>query len=167
MSIRCSNARALARGLSPVQVAGGSLSLALSRLAAEVSAGGSIDVVCRSELADLHLGALLSDHPYRIAQECLRICANQPDCRKIAIELRLTHEALVLRSVGDREALTQRRAEDERGWGTIAYLARVFGGTARVEGLAVGGTRCIVSIPLETLAAGLDAPAPALVLSPS
>src|SRR5450631_2091773 len=64
---------ALARGLSPIQVAGGSLSLALSRFAAEISAASSIEVVCRSELDGLHLGTTQSDHLYRIAQECVRM----------------------------------------------------------------------------------------------
>jgi len=154
--------RALARGLSPIQMAGGSLPLALSRFAASLAAEQAIDVRCHGELEGLHLSLAQSDHLYRIAQECLRNAAAHPDCRRIGFEFLLTQESLVLTTAAQGVALSRRHREEERGWGTIAYLARVIGGTARIEELASGGTRSIVSIPRNNLAAGLDEEAPPL-----
>jgi PAS domain S-box-containing protein len=144
-------ARTLARGLSPVQVAGTSLPLALSLCAAEISAAGSIPVTCECELGDLQLRAPDCDHLYRIARACLRSAARHPGCCKIALDVRSTHQALVLTCVAEGESLPGHRGEDDPAWRTIAYLARVLGGTARIEALTPGRMANIVAIPLESL----------------
>ena len=147
-------ARALARGLSPVQVAGGSLALALSRSAADIAQARSIDVDCGSDLGALDLSPAQSDQVYRIALECLRFAARRPDCGKVSVELRADGGALSLTSTGNGTAPTGRPFDDGRGWGTIAYLARILGGSARVDEVAGEGTRVTVSVPVTKLAAG-------------
>ena len=147
-------ARALARGLSPVQVAGGSLALALSRSAADIAQARSIDVACGSDLGALDLSPAQSDQVYRIALECLRFAARRPDCGKVSVELRADGGALSLTSTGNGTAPTGRPFDDGRGWGTIAYLARILGGNARVDEVAGEGTRVTVSVPVTKLAAG-------------
>jgi len=151
-------ARTLARGLSPVQVAGGSLALALSRSAADIARSRSIDVVCGSDLSGLDLSPTQSDHVYRIALECLRFAARRPDCGKVSVELRAEGGALSLTSTGNGTAPTGRVFDDGRGWGTIAYLARILGGSARVDEVEGEGTRVTVSVPVTKLAAGAPDP---------
>jgi PAS domain S-box-containing protein len=151
-------ARALARGLSPVQVAGGSLTLALKQFAADIAKARAIEVDCHSELGDLELTAAQSDHLYRIALECLRFAARRPDTRRILVELRVTGDALLLSTTGDGSALAERRADDERSWGTIAYLARLIGGSGRIESLPDARTRTTALVPLEKLGAGDGSP---------
>jgi glucose-6-phosphate-specific signal transduction histidine kinase len=140
-----------------VQLIGGSLPLALAHLSAEQSAERSITVVCNTDIAGLRLEATQCDQLYRIAQECLRLSAGRPDCRKISIELRLTDDTLMLTSVADGKAPMQHRAEDKWGWGAVSYLARVIGGTAHIEESDTGGIRSRVWVPRANLVACVDA----------
>jgi PAS domain S-box-containing protein len=153
-------ARALARGLSPVQVAGGSLTLALSRSAAEIARARSIDVVCTSDLSGLDLSATQADHLYRIALECLRFAAGRPDCSKITLDLRIKGAVLALTSTGNGSAPAAPSFDDGRGWGAIAYVARAVGGNARVDELVGEGTRITVLVPVARLATGTVAHLP-------
>jgi signal transduction histidine kinase len=144
-------ARALARGLSPVQIAGGSVAAALSRFAADLADAHEIDVACCCDLGGLSLNAIQSDHLFRIAQESLRIEARQPGLRRVSVDLRVTPDSLILTTSSDGESAEPRSAEDERSWATLAYLVRVIGGASRIEAGSGGCT--VIAIPLAQLRA--------------
>jgi len=145
---------ALAQGLSPVQVARGSLPNALSRLAQEISVARGIQVTCRCDIGELQIGAMQSDHLYRIAQGCVELASRHRGCSELILGLRSTRDAMTLTVTAADAVRAEGLIEDEGDWETIAYLARVIGGTARIEALGEGRTRRIVVIPLAALAAG-------------
>jgi len=153
--------RALAKGLSPVLATGGSLPTALARLANELSANRGIRVTCDCDIGDLSLSPTESDHLYRIAQGCVQLASRHKNLREIGIDLRATRDALTLTICADGAIPPEAKIDDERDWATIAYLARVSGGAARIQAQA-DGTGCrIISIPLASLdSRRLQGPAP-------
>jgi PAS domain S-box-containing protein len=153
------SARALARGLSPVQVAGGSLAVALSRFAADITQAHEIDVGCCCDLGTLSLSAAHSDQLYRIAQECLRIAVRRTNCRRIGVDLRVTPDLLVLTTTSDGGPAPGDAVEEERAWAAIAYRVRIIGGDLRAAPTAGDGTRTVISIPLTQLSASAVAAA--------
>ena len=158
--------RALARGLSPVRVAGGTLAAALRQLASETAsaAAGAIEVSCREEAEDVPLSAIESDQLYRIAQEVVARLAYQPGVRQIAIYLRVDGDVLVLSidSMGAAAPVTL-QPDDERWYQLIAYRLRLLGGTASFATLGADHQRVLVSLPRGQLA---DAPAGEAVAAP-
>jgi PAS domain S-box-containing protein len=148
------SARALARGLSPVQVAGGSLAAALSRFAADITQAHDIDVSCCCDLGTLSLSAAHSDQLYRIAQECLRIEVRRTNCRRIGVDLRVTPGLLIFTTTSDGAAAPAPDIEEDRAWAAIAYRVRIIGGELKAAATTDDGTRTTISIPLTQLSAG-------------
>jgi PAS domain S-box-containing protein len=144
--------RALAVVLSPVQVAGGSLSTAVLRLADHLSADAGIDVSCHCDLAGLPLTLAQADHIYRIAQDCARLAARSPGTHQIWVSVQVMGNELTLAVEGDG-AVGNEIPDESVEWGTIAYLARVMGGVARAETLPTGRRRRVIAIPVSDLAA--------------
>jgi PAS domain S-box-containing protein len=140
--------RALARGLSPVPVAGGTLAAALRQLAAETEAAAGIEVACRGDATDVPLSPIESDQLYRIAQEVVARLAHQPGLRRIAIDLRIDGEvvALSIDSVGAAVPLAF-QPDDDRLHQLIAYRLRLLGGTASFAAIGPDHQRVMVSLP--------------------
>ena len=159
--------RALARGLSPVPVAGGTLAAALRQLAAETAAAaaGEVEVSCRLEAADVPLSAIESDQLYRIAQEVVARLAYLPGVRQIAIYLRVDGDVLIL-SIDSMGAVAPVavQPDDERWYQLIAYRLRLLGGTASFATLGADHQRVLVSLPRGQLA---DLAAEPAMASPS
>jgi signal transduction histidine kinase len=156
------HARALARGLSPVQAAGGSLSDALSHCAQDLSAKRGIDVVARAQLDDLTLGTVQADQLYRIASEALRWVAGAAGCSRIELELRPVDRDLRLEIRGDGRASAAATAGAVLP-DLIAYLTRLLRGRVERTAPAGSGRGLEVTVSLQSLA-GESGPGP---LSPA
>lgn len=150
-------ARMFARGLSPVQVAGGSLPTALSRLAEEESRARGVSIACRCDMGALGLNPAQSDHVYGIAKRCVGL-ASRDGNTLAAMELRATGDALILTVTPGRAPAAAPFQGAERDWATVAYLARVMGGTARVESLPDRRICMIIEIPAARLLDGAPSP---------
>jgi two-component system, NarL family, sensor histidine kinase UhpB len=149
--------RAIARGLSPVQIERGSLSAALERLAIEASRRLRIEIVTDSDPADVQVSDVAADHLYRIVYEAITNAARHSGCGRIAIELRAGDGSLMV-SVSDDGAGLGPEAVTRDGFGLkmMAYRARLVGATFRIEPREPAGTHVVVVMPLAPAVAATD-----------
>jgi PAS domain S-box-containing protein len=144
--------RALARGLAPVQVAGGSLAIALERLAADITAAQNFRIVCKFNADEQRLSTTQADQLYRIAEQCLRITAQHANCREAEMELRSSGDEIELTIINDAEDNAKPCEEIKRAWERIDYLARVMGGSVRSTECRPGNrTRTTISLSPDAL----------------
>ncbi|MFO1427420.1 MAG: PAS domain-containing protein [Steroidobacteraceae bacterium] len=143
------HARTLARGLSPVQAAGGSLPAALSHCAEELGEKRGIDVRCRIELAALEPRAVQSDQIYRIASEALQWVSDAAECGRVDLGLRPRGEELLLEVRGDGAAAANATQPD-----TVTYLARLLGARTESASPAGAGRSFRLLVPLKSLGGG-------------
>ena len=151
------HARNLARGLSPVQAAGGSLPAALSHCAEELGEKRGIDVRCRIELAALEPGAVQSDQLYRIASEALQWVSDAAECGRVDLGLRARGEELLLEVCGDgaaAAAATGSGAANATRLDTVTYLARLLGARTESASPAGAGRSFRLQVPLKSLGGG-------------
>lgn len=145
------NARAIVQGLTPVPLGSGSLPAALQRLAEEEGLEHGIRIACHCDLGELRIGPWQADHLFRIARECLALARAERDGGELALDLRVSGDALCL-------AVDTQRARvgsgDGAAWHAIAYLTHVIGGTARVEPTIACARRRTIHVPLAALVAG-------------
>lgn len=146
--------RDLARGISPIDLARGSLSLALERLAADASRRLGLPVTAVSAPREIVLATEVSDHLYRIAVEALGNAAAHARCARIEIALRETPQEYVLTIEDDGIGLPR---DPDRGVGLgiriMGYRAHLLGATIRFERVGQGGTRVVVAVPRVSMAA--------------
>jgi signal transduction histidine kinase len=147
--------RELARGLSPVQIEGGSLGNALNRLAADASRRLRAHITAHSTPVDISVSDVASDHLYRIAYEALTNAARHSGCRNVSIELWIDDGALNL-SVSDDGAGLPGRGIDRAGLGVdmMRYRARLLGGSLELGPGPDGGVQVLVSVPIASVAPG-------------
>ena len=143
-------ARALARGLSPVEIDPEGLAEALSELAAQVRDASGVD--CRFEAASPVKVAdkILAVHLYRIAQEAVHNALRHGRPHTIEVRLGKDDHGLVLSVLDDGSGI--RPGEDRRGrlgLHIMRYRAGIIGGRLSIEPAAGGGTlvRCVISAP--------------------
>lgn len=149
------HARTLARGLSPVQVAGGSLSAALSHCVQELAARHGIDIRCRTDLDLPVLGIVQSDQLHRIASEALQWLAGAMRGGRIDLELHRAEGELRLELRADGQAAADAPLPD-----TVAYVARLLGGRIERAATAAGGAVFRLAVPFSTLEGGEEPRAP-------
>jgi two-component system, NarL family, sensor histidine kinase UhpB len=141
--------RDIAHWLSPLQVARGSLSSALERLAAEVRSSLDIGVELSSTPADIIVPETMSEHLYRIAAEAVMGAARFRQCNHILLELAITNGVLQLSITDDGfDAQPKDSTSDTHAAEMIAYRARLIGGSIQRDSLAQNGTRLIVTVPV-------------------
>lgn len=133
--------KALAKGLSPIQIGPDGLVDALVMLMAGVRASSGLD--CRLEVAG-DIGALeelAAVHLYRIAQESVNNAIKHARAASIRVELRSTERTLVL-SIRDDGIGIDPMAERESGLGLpiMRYRAGIIGALLSVAVVAGGGT---------------------------
>ena len=145
--------RELARGLSPVQIEGGSLGSALNRLATDASRRLRLHISAHSTPADITVSDVASDHLYRIAYEALTNAARHSGCNSVAIELWIDDGALNL-SVSDNGAGLPGWGVDGAGLGVdmMRYRARLLGGSLELGPGPDGGVQVLVSVPVASVA---------------
>jgi PAS domain S-box-containing protein len=152
--------RALARGLSPVNLERGGLKDALEGLSMHAAELYGVQIVCTHRLdSPRPLNAELANHLYRIAQEAVRNAVRHGQARSIRLHLHGAR-AKVRLTVTDDGIGMPAHAESAPGMGLkiMRYRARILGGEVRFERATPNGTRIVCECPIEPGAAGAAAP---------
>jgi PAS domain S-box-containing protein len=145
------NTRALARGLSPVNLERGGLQDALEGLAMNAMELYGVQVVFSHRLQVAKpLGAELANHLYRIAQEAVRNAVHHGRARTIRLHLTTTRAKVSLAITDDGVGLPE-QAMDATGMGLkiMRYRARMLGGEVHFERVQPTGTRVVCECPIE------------------
>ncbi len=143
--------RDLARGLSPTQADRGSLSDALSGLAAEASQRWGLLVTARAAPAHISAPEDVADQLYRIAFEAVSNAARHASARQVEIRLS-SHSAAYTLVISDDGSGFAYDTHPSDGWGLrmMRYRAQLLGGSLKVESAPERGTRIVASVPIET-----------------
>lgn len=142
--------RALARGLSPVNLERGGLQDALESLAMNASDLYGVPTVFTHRLQPPRLlNAELANHLYRIAQEAVRNAVRHGNARSIRLHLTSARAKVKLAIIDDGIGMPP-GAIDATGMGLkiMRYRARILGGTVSFE-RADPGTKVVCECPLE------------------
>jgi PAS domain S-box-containing protein len=143
-------ARDLSRGLGPSALRGGDLEVALEGLALNVVQLFRVSCTFESEGAVPGLGQEVAAHLFRIAQEAVSNAVAHGQADRIEISLGGT-EVESLLSVRDNGVGLPDEARQAGGIGlhTMAYRARLIGGSLDVRRLAPRGTAvsCVFPLP--------------------
>jgi signal transduction histidine kinase len=126
-------ARALSRGLFPVQLEKDGLALALKQLAANVSL--RFPVVCRLECEqsiDIRDNAVAT-HLYRIAQEAVNNAVKHSQAEVILIQLTETGGRVELKVIDDGVGIEHPTKSSGMGMHTMEYRARTIGGNFNIS----------------------------------
>jgi PAS domain S-box-containing protein len=154
--------RALARGLSPVNLERGGLQDALEGLAMHAAELYGVQIVCTHRVKTTRpLGAELANHLYRIAQEAVRNAVRHGRARTIRLHLHGARAKVRLTVTDDGTGMPV-DAVDAAGMGLkiMQYRARILGGDVRFERAEPQGTRIVCECPLEPLAQPVRAARP-------
>ena len=146
------SAHSLARALAPTNLDRGDIMVAIEQLARHCS--GLFGVPCEAH-GDGKVSVNLSDsaaaHLYRIAQEATVNAAKHASASRIVIALSRTGADLTLAIIDDGIGFDAERAESRVGMGlrTMAYRARMLGGSLRTVRGPNGGTRVECRFPIK------------------
>jgi len=148
------NTRALARGLSPVNLERGGLQDALEGLAMHAMEvyGVQVSFSHRAPAGRL-LNAEVANHLYRIAQEAVSNAARHGKARSIRLHLSIARAKVRLTITDDGVGMPE-TALDAAGMGlkTMRYRARMMGGEVQFERAEPTGTRivceCLAELPV-------------------
>lgn len=143
--------RALARGLSPVNLERGGLQDALESLAMHASELYGVPTVFTHRVpANRPLNAELANHLYRIAQEAVRNAVRHGNARSIRLHLS-TARAKVRLAITDDGVGMPPGAMDAAGMGLkiMCYRARILGGEVSFEAAEPTGTRVVCECPVQ------------------
>jgi PAS domain S-box-containing protein len=141
-------ARALARGLFPVQLEADGLSLALQQLAAGVSARARVQ--CRVDCPQpvLVRDNTVATHLYRIAQEAVNNAVKHSRAGSILIELKTNHNRIELKVSDNGMGIpASRKPAGGMGLHIMNYRAQAIGGTLNIERAVAHGTIVSCSAP--------------------
>lgn len=143
--------RALARGLSPVNLERGGLKDALEGLAMHARELYGAQVTFAHRLgAARPLAPELANHLYRIAQEAVRNAVRHGGARMIRLHLSIARGKVRLVITDDGSGLPPHALEAPgMGLKIMRYRARILGGEVRFEAAEPQGTRVICECPLE------------------
>ncbi|HLS82678.1 MAG TPA: PAS domain-containing protein [Steroidobacter sp.] len=143
--------RALARGLSPVNLERGGLRDALEGLAMHASElyGAHVTFTHRLSAPQAITGEL-ANHLYRIAQEAVRNAVRHGQARSIRLHLHGARAKVRLIVTDDGKGLPE-DAMDAPGMGLkiMSYRARMLGGEVRFERAEPQGLRIVCECPIE------------------
>jgi PAS domain S-box-containing protein len=143
--------RALARGLSPVNLERGGLKDALEGLAMHARELYAVQVTFAHRLQGAKpLAPELANHLYRIGQEAVRNAVRHGNARFIRLHLSVTRGKVRLVIADDGSGLPAQALEAPgMGLKIMRYRARMVGGEVRFEAAEPQGTRVICECPLE------------------
>jgi len=153
--------RALARGLSPVNLERGGLQDALESLAMHATELYGVPTVFTHRVpANRPLNPELANHLYRIAQEAVRNAVRHGQARSIRLHLSAVRAKVRLAITDDGIGLPP-EAMDAAGMGLkiMRYRARILGGEVSFEVAEPNGTRIVCECPFEAAHSG-SAPRP-------
>jgi PAS domain S-box-containing protein len=143
--------RALARGLSPVNLERGGLQDALEGLAMHASELYGVPTSFTHRLQPARgLNPELANHLYRIAQEAVRNAVRHGNARSIRLHLHCARANVRLTITDDGVGLPV-NAVDAPGMGLkiMRYRARILGGEVSFEAAQPQGTRVTCECPIE------------------
>lgn len=146
--------RSLARGLSPVDIESGGLTLALKGLARSTCDVAGID--CRFETDDSSppLPPHTANQLYRIAQECITNAVKHARARHITLALKTGPQTLLLRVSNDGQPMDAGSASSSgMGLPIMRYRAESIGAVIEHESSppdAVTAVRCALPLPATT-----------------
>lgn len=142
-------ARALARGLNPVDLSGEGLQAALKELAHSAEVLGGLDYTLDMDEALPPLESTAATQLYRIAQEAVTNALKHAGAMCLALRLRARDGRLVLTVRDDGRGLPQDHAEAEgMGLHIMPYRARAIGATLRINSAPGAGTTVTCAVPL-------------------
>jgi signal transduction histidine kinase len=146
--------RELARGLAPVKIGMGSLTVALQRLVTDVARRLHIVVDSDCQLEGIMLSDLAADHLYYICREAVTNAALHGSCTRVTILVRVTAGTLTM-SIGDDGHGMPPGGQDSQGIGLqmMAYRTRLLGGDCKITCPPGGGTCVIATVPLDRITA--------------
>ncbi|HMB95191.1 MAG TPA: sensor histidine kinase [Tepidisphaeraceae bacterium] len=141
--------RALAKGLSPIGLEEGGLSVALSQLAASTSSVFGIECSCQFndgiEVMDFASGT----HLYRIAQEAINNAIRHGKATQIEIALESYDHQLRLTVQDNGSGIMPRIDHGGMGLQIMGFRARMIGGSLQVERQNIGtAVTCSVPLPM-------------------
>lgn len=143
--------RALARGLSPVNLERGGLVDALQSLARHASELYGVPTVFTHRLQGHRpLNPELANHLYRIAQEAVRNAVQHGGAQSIKLHLSVVRTKVRLSITDDGRGLPP-QAMEAAGMGLkiMRYRARMLGGEVRFEPVEPRGARVVCECPFE------------------
>jgi len=137
--------RALARGLSPLEVVHRSLESALRALAQEVERQFATRIRLSADIDADVLGDLESDHLYRVIQEAVLNACRHGRASGVDIEVSVRRERIALVVADDGVGLAENAlAKDHLGLRMMRYRVQLLGGTVRFESAPGRGTRVVI-----------------------
>lgn len=143
-------ARDLARGLQPVALDAAGLDTALAELARKAEL--LFHVTCiyerQGEPSAVACDGETASHLYRIAQEAISNAVKHAKARTIEVDLAADINGLRLTICDDGTGMPARPPATGIGLQTMAYRARVIGGTLSILPAPGGGTVVSCSVPL-------------------
>lgn len=151
--------RALARGLSPVNLERGGLQDALEGLAMHASELYGVPTVFTHRVpANRPLNAELANHLYRIAQEAVRNAVRHGNARSIRLHLSAARAKVRLAITDDGVGMPP-GAMDATGMGLkiMCYRARILGGEVSFEPSEPTGTRVVCECPIQAAGSNVRA----------
>jgi signal transduction histidine kinase len=137
--------RALARGLSPVNLERGGLPAALQHLAHQCRSLYGLNCEFRGSVKpNTAIEETPATHLYRIAQEASANAAKHAQARNIVLTLSVEEGSLTLQIEDDGRGIPQAMVQNPTGMGLrlMQYRARIIGGNLSVT-LRPGGGTCI------------------------
>ncbi len=152
--------RALARGLSPVNLERGGLQDALEGLAMHATELYGVPTVFTHRLpGNRVLNPELANHLYRIAQEAVRNAVRHGHARSIRLHLSAVRAKVRLAITDDGIGMPA-EAMDAAGMGLkiMRYRARILGGEVSFEAAEPSGTRIVCECPFEADRGGASRP---------
>jgi PAS domain S-box-containing protein len=152
--------RALARGLSPVNLERGGLQDALEGLAMHASELYGVPILFTHRMQPARtLNPELANHLYRIAQEAVRNAVRHGKARSIRLHLHAARANVRLTITDDGVGLPA-DAVDAPGMGLkiMRYRARILGGEVSFEAAEPQGTRVTCQCPIEAPGSAVHAP---------
>jgi signal transduction histidine kinase len=154
------SSRALARGLSPVNLERGGLQDALEGLAMHASEVYAVPTHFSQRLrAARPLNPEVANHLYRIAQEAVSNAVRHGKARTIRLHLSSARAKVTLAITDDGVGMPA-EAMEATGMGLkiMQYRARILGGEVRIEGVVPNGTRIVCDCPVEPAQARVAKP---------
>jgi PAS domain S-box-containing protein len=144
-----SQARELARGLQPVMLEAVGLVAALKELSEKVEGLFRISCLFVCDGPVLVHDNAVATHLYRITQEAISNAVKHGKARTVVIDLTADRGELRLKVTDDGVGLGNARSDGKGiGMKTMAYRARLIGGTFDVVAGPAGGTMVVCTVPL-------------------
>lgn len=146
--------RELARGLAPVKIGMGSLTVALKSLVDHSVERFRIAVHCDCRVDGIELSDLAADHIYSICRDAVTYAAVHGRCSKVAIDVKVVDAVVTVTITDDGSSVpSDEESSQSLGIRMIGYRTRLLGGQIRITARPDGGTCLVATVPLDRVAA--------------